>query len=104
MILFKFALPLLLLIRLEFIWRHYRLKELYNISMSHNVTMTSHDTSSSGYRTHEDLHDSKKIVTLEDREKLKEELLRQYEAGQLKPRVILSGSSNTPRQVSDELT
>lgn len=72
--------------------------------MSHNVTMTSHDTSSSGYRTHEDLHDSKKIVTLEDREKLKEELLRQYEAGQLKPRVILSGSSNTPRQVSDELT
>ena len=72
--------------------------------MSHNVTMTSQDTSSSGYRTHEDLHDSKKIVTLEDREKLKEELLRQYEAGQLKPRVILSGSSNTPRQVSDELT
>ena len=85
--------------------------------MSHNVSVSaassqSQETSSSGYRTHEEvIKTSSSGVTMSgmrsEREKLKEELLRQYEAGQLKASVsgghhgptILSGNSNRPRQI-----
>ena len=86
--------------------------------MSHNVSVSaassqSQETSSSGYRTQEDvIKTSSSGVTMSgmssEREKLKEELLRQYEAGQLKasvsgghhaPPTILSGNSNRPRQI-----
>ena len=85
--------------------------------MSHNVSVSaassqSQETSSSGYRTQEEvIKTSSSGVTMSgmssEREKLKEELLRQYEAGQLKASVtgghhgptILSGNSNRPRQI-----
>ena len=96
--------------------------------MSHNVsvaTVTSQDTTSSG-RTPEDLVENTTSSVgnlaaqadyyevkkkLEEREKLKEELLRQYEAGQLKTQMcslgamsstvptLLSGNTNHPRQI-----
>ena len=98
------------------------------VSMSHNVsvaTVTSQDTTSSG-RTPEDYVEnttssSGNIASqadyyevkkkLEEREKLKEELLRQYEAGHLKTQMcslgavsstvptLLSGNTNHPRQI-----
>ena len=96
--------------------------------MSHNVSVStgssqSQETSSSGYRTQEDLTKTNRSPSSSsgvrkpddtsdmEREKLKEELLRQFEAGQLKPSVsvlsgghhhgptILSGNSNLPRQI-----
>ena len=97
------------------------------IPMSHNVSVStgssqSQETSSSGYRTQEELPKKSRSPSSSsgrkpgdtsdmDREKLKEELLRQFEAGQLKPSVgvlsgshhhgptILSGNSNLPRQI-----
>ena len=77
--------------------------------MSHNVS-DSQETTSSGYRTQEELETgagvsmSRKLGEMSDREKLKEELLRQYEAGQLKSSIssgptILSGTTNHPRQI-----
>ena len=81
--------------------------------MSHNVsvaTVTSQDTISSG-RTQEESdnnvpadaalqHVQKKLKTLDEREKLKEELLRQFEAGQLKTasHTILSGTYDVRNQ------
>ena len=86
--------------------------------MSHNVSVSagssqSQETSSSGYRTQEEIikTSSSGVTMSSEREKLKEELLRQYEAGQLKASVsgghhgghhgptILSGNSNRPRQI-----
>ena len=82
--------------------------------MSHNVSVSaassqSQETSSSGYRTQEGVikTSSSSVTMSSEREKLKEELLRQYEAGQLKASVtgghhgptILSGNSNRPRQI-----
>ena len=83
--------------------------------MSHNVSVSagssqSQETSSSGYRTQEEIikTSSSGVTMSSEREKLKEELLRQYEAGQLKasvsgghhaPPTILSGNSNRPRQI-----
>ena len=82
--------------------------------MSHNVSVSagssqSQETSSSGYRTQEEVikTSSSSVTMSSEREKLKEELLRQYEAGQLKASVtgghhgptILSGNSNRPRQI-----
>ena len=98
--------------------------------MSHNVSIStgssqSQETSSNGYRTQEEVIKTSRSPSssssvrkpgdmsdmTSEREKLKEELLRQYEAGQLKPSVnvlsgghhhgptILSGNSNLPRQI-----
>ena len=102
--------------------------------MSHNVSSgssQSQETSSSGYRTQEEVIKTSRSPSsssvrkpgdmTSEREKLKEELLRQYEAGQLKASVptvlagghpgvsgghhhhpvptILSGNSNHPRQI-----
>ena len=98
--------------------------------MSHNVSIStgssqSQEASSSGYRTQEEVTKTSRSPSssssvrkpgdmsdmTSEREKLKEELLRQYEAGQLKPSVnvlsgghhhgptILSGNSNLPRQI-----
>ena len=98
--------------------------------MSHNVSIStgssqSQETSSNGYRTQEEVIKTSRSPSLSssvrkpgdmsdmasEREKLKEELLRQYEAGQLKPSVnvlsgghhhgptILSVNSNLPRQI-----
>ena len=96
--------------------------------MSHNVSVStgssqSQETSSSGFRTQEELPKTSRSPSSSssgrkpgdtsdmEREKLKEELLRQFEAGQLKPSVgvlsgshhhgptILSGNSNLPRQI-----
>ena len=95
--------------------------------MSHNVSVSagssqSQETSSSGYRTQEEVIKTSSSGVRNpvmsgmssEREKLKEELLRQYESGQLKASVsgghhdhhhhhhgptILSGNSNRPRQI-----
>ena len=78
------------------------------MSLTHDVSMrtvssgNSQDTggSSSGYKTG-GLTQSNNKLELEAREKLKEELLRQYEAGKLNPAggVLPTPKSSVPRQI-----